>query len=83
MDVDECISMYIDVMKSVFGKKASRLPVSLGGNVKPQFDSKKLLSAVEQAINQSGASPGDPFNDGQSRGCRVYVPYMITSNSIH
>ncbi|TQV92190.1 protein kinase subdomain-containing protein [Cordyceps javanica] len=45
------------------------------GNVKAQFDSKKLRSAVEQAINQSqsGASPMDRFNDGQSRGCRVFV----------
>lgn len=83
MDVDQCISTYIDLMKSVFEKKASRLPVSFGGDVKAQFDSKKLQSAVEQAINHSGASPGDLFNDRESRGCRVYVPYMITSNSIH
>ncbi|EJP60972.1 protein kinase subdomain-containing protein [Beauveria bassiana ARSEF 2860] len=73
MDVDECISTYIDLMKRVFDKKSSWLPVSLGGNVKAQFDSKKLRSAVEQAINQSGASPQDRFNDGQSRGCRVFV----------
>ncbi|KAF1729923.1 Calcium-independent phospholipase A2-gamma [Beauveria bassiana] len=73
MDVDECISTYVDLMKSVFEKKSSWLPVSLGGNVKAQFDSKKLRSAVDQAINQSGASPQDRFNDGQSRGCRVFV----------
>ncbi|KAM0670877.1 hypothetical protein ACQRIU_001272 [Beauveria bassiana] len=73
MDIDECISTYVNLMKSVFEKKSSWLPVSLRGNVKAQFDSKKLRSAVEQAINQSGASPQDRFNDGQFRGCRVFV----------
>lgn len=71
MDVDVCISVYVDLIKGVFEKKSSWLPVSLGGSVKAQFDSKKLRSAVEQAIERSGASPTDLFNDGQSRGCRV------------
>ena len=83
MDVDKCISTYIDLMKSVFERRLSWLPISFRGNVKPRYDIEKLRSAVEQAIDQNGASPQDRFNDGQSRGCRVYVPCIITRSRAH
>jgi hypothetical protein len=42
MNVDECISAYSDMMKTVFEEKSSRLPISWTGRVKAQFDSNKL-----------------------------------------
>lgn len=71
MDVDECISAYSDLMKTVFNEKSSRLPINWTGRVKAQFDSKKLKNAIEGAVACHGASKSDLFNDGNRRGCRV------------
>jgi hypothetical protein len=71
MDVDECIASYSDLMKAVFEKKSSWLPVSRRGKVKAQFDSAKLKSAADTAISKTGASSTDALNDGKARGCRT------------
>jgi len=71
MDVDQCISAYSDLMKTVFNEKSSRFPFGWTGTIKPQFDSKKLKNAIEGAVACHGASKSDLFNDGKHRGCRV------------
>jgi len=71
MDVDECISAYTDLMKTVFDEKSSWLPMSWTGMVKAQFDSKKLKNAIDEAVASHGASKSDLFNGGNHRGCRV------------
>jgi hypothetical protein len=71
MDVDECITAYSILMKTVFEEESSWLPVSWRGKVKARFDSKKLKSAVEKVISDTGASVTDAFNDGKDRGCRT------------
>jgi hypothetical protein len=71
MDVDECISAYSDLMKTVFNEKLSRLPISSTGRVKAQFNSKKLQNAIEGAVACHGASKSELFNDRNRRGCRV------------
>jgi hypothetical protein len=71
MDVDTCISAYSNLMKGVFEKKSSWLRVSWTGKMKPQFDSAKLKSAVEDVVLSNGVSPGDCFNDSKARGCRT------------
>jgi hypothetical protein len=71
MDVDDCISGYTNLMKTVFEEKSSWLPVGWTGKTKAQFDSKKLKSAIEEVISSNGASTVDLFNDGKLRGCRT------------
>jgi hypothetical protein len=71
MDVDACIAAYSELMKAVFQKESSWLPVGWSGKVKARFDSAKLRSAVDEVITSSGASPTDAFNDGKARGCRT------------
>jgi hypothetical protein len=71
MDVDECITGYTKLMKTVFMEKSSKIPLSWRGKVKAQFDSKKLKAAVEEVIVNAGFSVTDAFNDGKSRGCRT------------
>lgn len=72
MDVDECITEYSKLIKTVFEGKSSRLPFGLSsGRVKAKFDSKKLRSAIEGVIVSKGASVTDNFNDGKDRGCRT------------
>jgi hypothetical protein len=72
MDVDECISAYTSLIKTIFEEKSGRLPLSWSGKVKAQFDSKKLQRAIENVIESKGAS-GALFNDGKTRGCRTSV----------
>ncbi|KJZ69757.1 hypothetical protein HIM_10840 [Hirsutella minnesotensis 3608] len=45
----------------------------LRGRVEPRFDSNKLKEAIEAVIRRKGASTTDLFNDGQDRGCKVFV----------
>ena len=71
MDVDACIASYSELMKAVFEKKSSWLPLSRRGKVKARFDSMRLKSAVDEAISKTSASSADAFNDGKVRGCRT------------
>lgn len=71
MDVDECIEAYIKLIKAIFAKQSSRLPVNWMGNMKARFDSSKLKAAVEEVIASKGASPTDRFNDGKAQRCRT------------
>jgi hypothetical protein len=71
MDVDECVSAYVELMKTVFDEKSSWLPVSWAGRTKAQFNSKRLNNTIEEVITRHGASKADLLNDGNLRGCRV------------
>ncbi|KAI9763277.1 MAG: hypothetical protein M1839_006524, partial [Geoglossum umbratile] len=73
MDVDDCISAYTNLMKTVFEEKSSWLPVGWTGKTKARFDSKRLKSAIEEVISSNGAFMVDLFNDGKFRGCRTFV----------
>ena len=71
MDIEECISSYIELMKTVFSRKSSQFPVTLRGNTKGRFDSLKLKVAVEKVIAECGSSKQELLDDGHARGCRV------------
>jgi predicted acylesterase/phospholipase RssA len=73
MDVDQCIEAYNQLMKIVFSEKVNNLPVGWLGNIKAQYDSQRLRSAIENVIIQTGASPNDLMNDGVTRRCRAFV----------
>ena len=69
--MDECITAYNDLTKTVFGEKLNKLPVSLKGGIKPQFDSVTLRRAIKGVITSRGISEAALLNDGVMRGCRV------------
>lgn len=71
MDVNECITAYTGLMKTVFETKRSWFPASWTGSIKSRFDAAKLESAVKEVITSHGAKETDLFNDGVERGCRV------------
>lgn len=73
MDVQECIDAYRDLMECVFSERSRTVCVDLSGNVKAQYDSRKLRAAIEQVVSRAGFSPNDPLNDGKARKCRVFV----------
>lgn len=75
MDVDECITAYIKLMKAVFEQRSNRLPFGWRGRLKAQFDSNTLRSAIEEVIQGKEISITDPFNDGSKRGCRTQVSH--------
>lgn len=71
MDVDECISAYSGLIKTIFDEKSSRLPFGWKGKIKARFDSAKLKSAIMGVLTSRGLSEKDLFNDGTARGCGV------------
>jgi hypothetical protein len=71
MDVDQCITAYTELMRTVFEKKSNWFPLSLTGRVQSQFDSKRLESAIKGVVTGYGAEETDLFNDGVERGCRT------------
>ena len=73
MDADECIKAYSELMKTVFMKKSSWLPITWTGKVNARFDSRRLEGAVKNVISNKGVSPTDALNDGKERGCRTQV----------
>jgi hypothetical protein len=46
MSVDECISAYIELMKTIFEDKLNSLPVGRTGKIKSRFDQGKLKGAA-------------------------------------
>lgn len=73
MDVDECIDAYRELMECVFSEKARNVCVDFAANVRAQYDSQKLKSAIEHVVHRAGLSPNDLLNDGKARRCRVFV----------
>lgn len=72
MDVDECITAYIQLVKKIFRKPSKwSLAASLFGHIQPRFDASKLEDAINEVITSCGANPTDLFNNQAERGCRV------------
>lgn len=71
MDVDDCITEYSELMKTVFETKSSWVPVSWKFKTASQFDSVKLQSAIAKVIKGHSASESDLFNDQVDRSCKV------------
>ncbi|CAN9472976.1 unnamed protein product [Alternaria alternata] len=69
MTVDECISAYRELIKAVFEEKDSRFGLGKTGNIKAQFSSKTLESAIKGVLaSREGVSEGDLLDDGKARG---------------
>jgi hypothetical protein len=71
MDVDECISAYVTLMRNVFEHQTRKAPINLRGNVKPRFDSAKLQEAITTVIKDRGLSETDLLDDKKEHGCKV------------
>jgi hypothetical protein len=74
MDVDECVTLYNQLIKAVFEEKRHWTPFGWTGQVQSLFDSTKLKRAIDEVISSQGHSPTELFKDGKPRGCKVYVP---------
>jgi hypothetical protein len=73
MDVDECIDAYRGIAAAVFGQKVSAIPFGLRGNLKSRYSKKKLETAIQQVVTQSGRSEKELLNDGEERRCKRCV----------
>ncbi|KAI9863870.1 MAG: hypothetical protein M1813_003522 [Trichoglossum hirsutum] len=78
MDIDECIEAYRGLMKTVFEKRRSLLSLRLNGNIKAQFSSKALETAIKQVISsREGVLVNDPFESKVDaeipQNCKVFV----------
>ncbi|KAL9007010.1 MAG: hypothetical protein Q9180_009736, partial [Flavoplaca navasiana] len=74
MDIDECISCYTELMKEVFATRKRLIPLTWWGErTEGRFDSSNLRNAIEGVITKRGLSKEEPLDDGNNRGCRVFV----------
>ncbi|KAK5219249.1 hypothetical protein LTR72_008431 [Exophiala xenobiotica] len=73
MDVDECITVYNDLIKDVFKEQLHQKAFNLSGDIRSRFDSGKLKKAIEEVIIRRGYSLAEPFAGGKARGCKVFV----------
>lgn len=70
MDVDECITAYTGMFKTIFEKKG--LPVHMwSGKVKGRFDSAVLEESIRKIVTERKLSETEPFNDGKERPCKT------------
>ena len=69
MDIDECIVVYSELIKMVFGKRLSKLLFSQTSKTKARFDLKKLKSAVKKVVTNYNASSTELFDNGTAQGC--------------
>ena len=81
MSVDECIKVYEELMGSIFGLKARWLPISASANIKAQYDSKGVKTAIEKVLREHDLPEDSLFNDGKECRCRVYVPIVMPLNN--
>lgn len=81
MSVDECIKVYEELMRSIFGLKAHRLPISASANIKAQYDSKRVKTAIEKVLREHDLPEDSLLNDGTECRCRVYVPIVMPLNN--
>lgn len=70
MDVSECIKIYKDLLKDVFGHRKNMWKVSLKGKVQAQFDAMLLRKAIEKTVI-SKIAEDTMFEDGQQRSART------------
>lgn len=71
MDVDECITVYTDMFKKIFGKKG--LPVNFLGKVKGRFDSVVLEECIQDILTKRGLKTTEQFENLRKDACKVYV----------
>lgn len=71
MDVDECISKYCNLMKTIFAKKSNRIRFDWKLGINPRFDSQKLKAAFLEVIRSCDLPEDELFNDEKQRGCKV------------
>ncbi|GIJ92687.1 hypothetical protein Asppvi_001965 [Aspergillus pseudoviridinutans] len=71
MDVDECISAYIELIKVIFEDKLKFPPVTSTLKIRSRFDSGKLKDAIMAVTARHGFSGTEPFNNGRERGTKV------------
>ncbi|KAF4167438.1 hypothetical protein CNMCM6936_005054 [Aspergillus lentulus] len=81
MDVDECISAYIELTKVIFEEKLNLLPFGGALKMRSRFDSGKLKDAIMDITARHGVSGTEPFNDGRERGTKVFVDGALGANN--
>lgn len=71
MDVDECISAYVDLMRTIFEHTLNSVRFSFTGRIKPKFDSGKLRDAITKVVEHDDGRKTGLLNDGKEDGCKV------------
>ena len=74
MTVDECITTYTSLFRTIFEKEKHKLSINLWedfGKLQDRFDSEILRDAIRGIVSDRGFSDTDLFNSAGDRECRV------------
>ncbi|KAF2998234.1 hypothetical protein E8E13_005657 [Curvularia kusanoi] len=72
MDVDECIAVYLELIKKLFEKKKA-FAINHQGKLKNRFSSQILQESINEVLRNKGFSETEIFNDKTERKCKVFV----------
>lgn len=74
MSVEDCISLYKGLMRSVFGHKTNSHKANvLSGKVQNIFSHEPLKDAVQELLRSKNMPVDQLYDDGQARTCRTFV----------
>ena len=82
--MDECITDYTKILRTVFNKHKKGCPLNWKGNVKGRLDSNVFAEAFEDIIERKGLSSDTMYYEGVIGGngdCKVYVNVVHFGNS--
>ncbi|KAK5130426.1 hypothetical protein LTR08_002124 [Meristemomyces frigidus] len=84
MSVDECIEAFVSLMDTIFEKR-HKVPFTVTGNVRPQYDEKKLEKAIRQVLRRQGLSEDALMRSTQTPRCHTFVVALsgTSSNRVH
>ena len=74
MTVDECVTKYTSLFRTIFEKQKHKYPIKHWrniGDLQERFDSEVLRDAIREIVRDRGLSETDLFNTGGDRECRV------------
>ncbi|GFF30788.1 calcium-independent phospholipase A2-gamma [Aspergillus udagawae] len=71
MDVDQCIDAYVRLSRQAFTRK-NYIPVTLRGNFRARFNTKKLEQALKTVVVEQGLDEDALLQDPDT-SCRVFV----------
>ena len=69
MDVDQCITEYISMIRDIFKKKS--LPVNWRGKVKGRFDTKILEDSLKKTISKISRNESELLENSKDEACKV------------
>lgn len=75
MDVDECISTYINLQGVIFGKGVRKMPIDFLGNLRARYNDATLAAAIMEVLKQHGFDKDEPLQAPSNDSAITYETF--------